>query len=43
MCRMLAFKSPTKIESLEIVDILRNMAREGLNNPHGDGFGLARF
>ncbi|HOY25183.1 MAG TPA: class II glutamine amidotransferase [Mesotoga sp.] len=41
MCRMLAFKSPTKIESLEIVDILRNMAREGLNNPHGDGFGLA--
>jgi glutamine amidotransferase len=41
MCRMLAFKSPTKIEPLWIVDILRKMARDGLNNPHGDGFGLA--
>ena len=41
MCRMLAFKSNKNIDASWIFEILRRMSRDGINSPHGDGFGFA--
>lgn len=40
MCRMLAFKAMNSIEIKPFFNALTTMASNGLNSPHGDGFGF---